>query len=71
MKSQIFTITLLFILTLATAFIFIQTSEAAKIVAIWLLDEGKGKEIKDASGNGHTQCRQRFVQNPDARKISC
>jgi len=42
------------ILMLATFLIFIRMSDAANVVAIWLLDEGKGQEIKDASGNGHT-----------------
>lgn len=31
------------------------------IVAIWLLDEGKGKEVTDASGNGHDG---HFVNDP-------
>lgn len=54
MSCKFFTMTFGFILTLATVFVFIQTSDAANVVAIWLLDEGKGQEIKDASGNGHT-----------------
>ena len=62
MKSQSFTMILLFILTLATAFTFIRTSDAANVVAAWLLDEGKGEEIKDASGNGHTG---EFFGNPE------
>jgi len=41
-------------LTFTTGFIFLQTSNAANIIAAWQLDEGKGEEIKDSSGNGHT-----------------
>jgi len=53
-------------LALATIFISIRTSDAydfsANIVAVWLMDEGEGKEIKDSSGNGHTG---EFFGNPE------
>lgn len=49
-------------LTFTTGFFFIRTSNAANAVAIWLLDEGKGEEIKDSSGNGHTG---KFVGKPE------
>jgi len=46
---------------LITAFTFIGNSDAAEIVAVWLLDEGNGNEIHDSSGNGHTG---EFFGNP-------
>lgn len=36
----------------ATAFA-VARSASADLVAMWLLDEGKGGDIKDSSGNGH------------------
>lgn len=50
------------VLVFATIFIFIRTSDAANVVAIWLMDEGNGKEIKDSSGNKHTG---EFFGNPE------
>lgn len=56
----------LIVLALANISIFIRTSDAVdfseNIVAVWLMDEGTGKEIRDSSGNGHTG---EFFGNPE------
>jgi hypothetical protein len=41
------------LLTFVTIFVFIQTSNAANIVGMWLMDEGNGEKIKDSSGKNH------------------
>jgi len=56
------TITLLFIATTISVFTLIGKSHAAELVAMWLMDEGKGKEIHDDSGNEHTG---EFFGNPE------
>ena len=62
MKRQLFLVTILFSVVATTTFIFIGVSSASELVAVWLMDEGKGKEIEDASGNGHTG---EFFGNPE------
>jgi len=45
---------IIFIFALLALFTFARMSYSANIVAAWLLDEGKGEEIKDSSGNDNT-----------------
>jgi hypothetical protein len=53
MKTRIFFIAILF--GAAVTIIFISAgASSAEVVAVWLMDEGSGEEIGDASGNGHT-----------------
>jgi len=61
MNRQIFLITILFGVVTATMFIFIGVSSAINPVAMWLMDEGTGKEIHDEVGK-HTG---EFLGNPN------
>lgn len=51
MRRQMLLIAILF--NVVATFISIGSSSAYEVVAAWLLDEGSGNEIHDASGNGH------------------